>query len=170
MRHCLATSFFRLVDLSKTDGCCLYECCFPAPQQQHFTTLDVHCLNSGVPLGNPEKPWNCKLAPMAAKVIKSVPKHAQTTWKRELNTTRIQFLRKVVFGNTFHLKTLLHEPQASRFRQKNDYCREPEIGGRTARPRDDLRCCLVRYWGMFTNWYFFNFRFILKSMCVIDLL
>ena len=61
---------------------------------------------------------------MAPQLKKCARRHAKT-YKMELNITRIQFLRKVGFGNSFHSKTLFREPPASRFRRKNGCEKRP---------------------------------------------
>ena len=123
VKNFLEPSFYRLDDLSlKTDGWYLYECCFPAPWNKAVTFPDVHCLNSGVPPGNPalrnrsvtfpdvhclssgvppgtpENPSIFKPVSRATKAMKIGPKATQNHENLTLESQEIQFLRKLIFA------------------------------------------------------------------------
>ena len=62
------------------------------PGMGTFTTLDVHCLNSGVPPGNPEQSPIFKPVSKATKAMEIGPKATRNHEKSTLESKEIQFL------------------------------------------------------------------------------
>ena len=69
-----------------------------ASWKQPVTLTDVHCLNSGVPPGNPENLSIFKPVSRATKAMKIGPKATQNHEKMTLESQEIQFLRKLIFA------------------------------------------------------------------------
>ena len=71
---------------------------FVPPERGNVTTPDVHCLNLGVPPGNPENPSIFKPVSRATKAMKIAPKATQNHEKSTLESQEIEFLRKLIFA------------------------------------------------------------------------
>ena len=69
-----------------------------APGERPVTFQNVHCLNSGVPPGNPENLSIFKPVSRATKAMKIGPKATQNHEKMTLESQEIQFLRKLIFA------------------------------------------------------------------------
>ena len=65
---------------------------FLPPGMGTFTTLDVRCLNSGVPPGNPEQPSIFKPGSKATKAMEIGPKATPNHEESTLESQEIQFL------------------------------------------------------------------------------
>ena len=90
-----------------------------APGERPITLQNVHCLNSGVPPGNPENLSIFKPVSRATKAMKIGPKATQKQHNLTLKTTEFQLLWKNGFCNPSHTKCLFFEHQTSRFRPQN---------------------------------------------------
>lgn len=82
------------------------------PGNKSFSLPDVHSLSSWVPVGNPQKPWNFKLAPMA-------PSHTKWPQGHPENMTKVSIMSAEYHSGGKRLEWFPYENLVSNFRSQD---------------------------------------------------
>ena len=109
------------------DGIYMNVVCLP-PKRRILTTPDVRSLNSGVPLGNPEKPYNFKTAPSESPRQQKNENWSQghpKSSKLDPGMIPNPISAKDDFCNTSLAKCLFLQFQTPKFRPRNHQKKQP---------------------------------------------
>ena len=112
VRRMLESSFYSLtVRASRVMNGIYMNVVFSAFQEKQFSVPDVRSLNSGVAPGHLEKPRDFNPAPMALKVIISVPEEARKHAKWYLISPAFNICENAVFATHYLWKPGIKSPR-----------------------------------------------------------